>query len=268
MSTLEAVQQGHDEYAAKGKGLLTQIESFDTIFSLKLAYLVFSAAEQFSTNLQAKDTTVAEGTRGALLLRSHYSSLRSEAAFTTFYQAVLESSRGVTDEPVLPRYRRVPRRMDEGAQPHRYTSPEDRYRQAYFEALDHAGGEIEKRFDQSDLAFVREVESLLIDAANGGDVPDIPETIADYFRGKIDPARLKIQLLMLPDAISTAFAGSAINIKKVTNVRTIADTINQSDFVKGMLSEVDKLLRAYLTFPVTSATAERSFSSLRRVKTF
>ena len=35
-----------------------------------------------------------------------------------------------------------------------------------------------------------------------------------------------------------------------------------------MLIGVDKLLRAYLTFPVTSATAERSFSSLRRIKTF
>ena len=32
--------------------------------------------------------------------------------------------------------------------------------------------------------------------------------------------------------------------------------------------EVDKLVQAYLTFAVTSATAERSFSSLRRIKTF
>lgn len=36
----------------------------------------------------------------------------------------------------------------------------------------------------------------------------------------------------------------------------------------GMLSEVDKLLNIYFTFPVTSATAERSFSSLRRIKTY
>ena len=35
-----------------------------------------------------------------------------------------------------------------------------------------------------------------------------------------------------------------------------------------MLNEVDKLLRIYFTFPVTSATAERSFSSFRRIKTF
>ena len=268
MSTLDIVQQGHDEYAAKGKGLLTQMESFDTFFSLKLAHLVFSAAEQFSTNLQAKDITVAEGTRGARLLTSHYTSLRSEAAFTTFYQDVLKSSSGLTDEPVLPRPRRVPRRFDEGTQPHRYTSPEEKCRQAYFEAFDNAGGEVEKRFDQSDLAFVCVVESLLLDAANGEDVSEIPESVVEYFQGKIDLARLKVQLLMLPEAISTVFAGTAVSVKKVTNVRTLADTLSQSTIVRGMLSEVDKLIRAYLTFPVTSATAERSFSSLRRIKTF
>ena len=53
MSSLDIIQQGHNEYAAKGKGLLTQMESFDTstFFSLKLAYLIFAAAEQFSINL-------------------------------------------------------------------------------------------------------------------------------------------------------------------------------------------------------------------------
>ena len=69
---------------------------------------------------------------------------------------------------------------------------------------------------------------------------------------------------MLPDAIKTAFAGSTITVTKVTHVRTIADILNQSKMVKGMLSQVNKLL----TFPVTSATAERLFSSLRRIKTF
>ena len=44
--------------------------------------------------------------------------------------------------------------------------------------------------------------------------------------------------------------------------------MNKSEIYKGMLSEVDKLLKMYRTFPVTSATAERAFSSLRRIKTF
>jgi len=103
------------------------------------------------------------------------------------------------------------------------------------------------------------VESLLVDAANSEDVPEIPEVVARYFQGKIDIAHLKIQLLMLPDAISTAFVGSSIKVKKVMNVRTTADALNQNKIIKRMLDEVDKLLRAYLTFPVTSATAVGSF---------
>ena len=37
---------------------------------------------------------------------------------------------------------------------------------------------------------------------------------------------------------------------------------------KDMFSEIDKILRLYLTIPVTTCTAERSFSSLRRVKNY
>ena len=57
----------------------------------------------------------------------------------------------------------------------------------------------------------------------------------------------------------TAFDGS---IKKVTTLRTLTDALNKSDMYKRMLSEVDKLLKVYFTFPVTSVTAERAFSSL------
>ena len=36
----------------------------------------------------------------------------------------------------------------------------------------------------------------------------------------------------------------------------------------GMFREVDKLLKSYRTFPVTTSTAERSFSSLQHMKTY
>ena len=84
ISALQVIQQGHDDYAAKEKGLLVQIESLNTFFGLKLSHLVFVAAEQFSINLQAKDTTVGEGVKGAHLLRSHFSSLRSEESSLSF----------------------------------------------------------------------------------------------------------------------------------------------------------------------------------------
>ena len=35
-----------------------------------------------------------------------------------------------------------------------------------------------------------------------------------------------------------------------------------------LFTEVDKLLKIYLTIPVTTSTAERNFSALRRIKTY
>ena len=179
MSSLNIIQQGHDEYAAKGKGLLMQMESFDTFFSLKLAYLIFSAAEQFSVNLQAKDTTISEGIKGANLLKRHYTLMRTDESFSTFYQGILKESEGLTDKPVLPRYRRIPRRLDDGASPHCYTTSENRYRRAYFEALDQACGELEKRFDQSDLTIIHDMEALLVNAANGKAICEISADVSE-----------------------------------------------------------------------------------------
>ena len=47
IATLEEIRKGSDEYAAKGNGLLTQMESFDIFWGLKLAHLIFSALNNF-----------------------------------------------------------------------------------------------------------------------------------------------------------------------------------------------------------------------------
>ena len=44
--------------------------------------------------------------------------------------------------------------------------------------------------------------------------------------------------------------------------------LQQSVTYRNVLSEISKAVQLYFTFPVTSATAERSISSLRKVKTF
>ena len=44
--------------------------------------------------------------------------------------------------------------------------------------------------------------------------------------------------------------------------------MNMQSAYKTTLSEVHKLLRLFLTIPLTSATAERTFSALRRLLTY
>ena len=116
-----------------------------------------------------------------------------------------------------------------------------------------------KQETQPDLHIIKDLELLLLSAANGEQF-QIPEALSSYMEGDVDQACLKTQLLMIPDMIKTAFDGS---IKKVTIMRTLTGAMNKSEIYKDMLSEVDKLLKIYFTFPVTSATAKRTFSSLQ-----
>ena len=146
LSTLE-VEKGHDDYAAKASGLRYKMERFDTFFSLKLSYLIFSATEQLSTNLQSKDITIQEAIKGATLLSSYLKSIRSEEKFNDFYDKVLHESKNLTEEPSLPRIRKAPRRLDDRSSGHVYSSPKDRYQHVYFEALDLASEEVNEQSD-------------------------------------------------------------------------------------------------------------------------
>ena len=263
-NALDEIKLGHDEYAAKGNGIAIRMEYFDTFFGLKLSYLLFSASEQLSINLQAKDITVQEAVRGAKLLVSHLKSLRTDAKYNAFYEEVIRTSEGLTSEPTIPRQRKLPKRLDDGANPHVYLTPKDRFRHKYFETLELAVGEIERRFNQEDIGVINSLESFLIDNANDNST-SMPDNLETYLKDTgFDLQRLKVQVPMLPSVIKT----SSQAIKQVTSVRTIVGAMAESDIYKGMLPEINRLLKLYLTFPVTTATAERSFSSLRRVKTY
>lgn len=248
--TLDEIKLGHDEYAAKGNGMAIRMEQFDTFFGLKLSYLLFSASEQLSINLQSKNITVQEAVRGANLLVSHLKSLRTDANYNAFYEEVIGTSQDLTSEPTIPHQRKLPKRLDDGATPHVYLTPKDRLRHKYFETLDLAVGEVERGFNQGDISVINSLESFLIDNANDNSI-SMPDNLETYLKDAgFDMENLKIQVPMLPSVIET----SSQVIKQVTFVRTIAGAMAESDIYKGMLPEINKLLELYLVFPVTAAT--------------
>ena len=216
-----------------------RMESFDIFFGLKLAHLIFTAFEQFSVNIQAKDISIQEVTHGANLLVTHYQSLCTESKFDRFYDDVVELSTRLTDEPSLSRYRKRPKRVDEGAAPHCYQSPKERYRHIYFEVLELVKGEIERRFNQADFDIIQKLESLLLDVYVANGKPSLPdESLLNYLQNDVDKEHLYSQLTMVSDMIKNAF--QHLPIKTVTNVRTIAEGMNQSDIYKKMLVKLIK----------------------------
>jgi hypothetical protein len=173
----------------------------------------------------------------------------------------------ITDEPTLPRIRRPPGRIDDGAPAHVFESPKSYFKNQYFEVLDLVTGELKKRFQQErGMPVAAVMEKLLLDAAQNVIVTDLPSVLDTY--KDIDKQRLEIQLKMVPELVRTFNERNPASTKQVTNLRTLCAMMNDVNSSKSMFSEVRTLLHTVLTVPVTTSTAERTFSILRRLKTF
>ncbi|XP_070549960.1 zinc finger MYM-type protein 1-like [Ptychodera flava] len=273
LSTMDQVnREQNDEYGQRAGGVLAQLERFSSYFGLRLAYDVFSATEQVSITIQSIDTTVAEAVTAKELAKKHLERLRKEERFDTFYDDVVSKAADLTNEPSIPRYRHAPRRIDDGAQPHRFSSPREYHRQMYFEVLDLVAGEMDRRFAQETLKIPSAIESILLSSCTdeGGEIHcQVPEIIRENYDKDIDMRKLGHQLSLLPDLVKIAKSNPLFaSLKEITNIRTLAQIIREVPVARQMVSEVEKLLRIYLTIPVTTATAERSFSALRRLKSY
>ncbi len=86
------------------------------------------------------------------------------------------------------------------------------------------------------------------------------------YTGDVDMEWLSTQLLMFPAVLQACNSSTE---SRVTKVGTIADVLAaQGRGTQSLFSEVDRLLRLYLKVLVSNATAERTLSSLCRLKIF
>ena len=252
--------------------MLALLEKFNTFFGLKFSHLLFSGTEQLSISLQRKNITIQELLSAVELSIQYLQRLRSDNSFDAFYEQVVEEAKELTDPPVLPRFRQPPRKLDSGSTSHRFSTPKCYFRKQYFEVLDLLVNELKRRFKQErGMPIAAAIEKLLLESCDNTSIRDIqlPQEMQLYKNDVILP-RLKIQLYMLPDLIRTwnQKKETAIPIRKVTNVRTKCDVLNNTPSSKDMFSEVCRLIQIFYTIPVTTSTAERSFSALRRLKSF
>ena len=147
-------------------------------------------------------------------------------------------------KPKLPWYRKAPARLDDGSQPHRYSTPRNYFCQCqqYHEVCDILIRELVDRFEQEELMkTVLMLESLLLKAANGDvcseEQLDLEQS---FYKDDLDVDRLRRQLLLLVDVIKQ---GTPL-VKKITTVRTICDAKNVQTAYKAILSEVHEVATA------------------------
>ena len=249
------------ETIARIRGVAAQMTSFDFFFGLVLGEMLLRHCDNLSKTLQNPHLSAAEGQTVADMTKRTLATLRAEDQFELFWEKVRKMTSELdVKEPQLPRRRKVPLRYESGKAPAEYHStPKVYYRQIFYEALDLITQAIESRFDQPGYRTYRCLEDLVLKAANKEDYSEELKAVTSVYGSDIDAPTLQTQLQVLSANVS----------EKVTNVHDIIAYLRKlSSAEQRLLSAVIVVIKLILVLPATNASSERSFSAMRRIKSY
>lgn len=265
---LAHISEERSEPGRRANGLQALMQQFSSYFGLQLALDIFSVTEHCSKQLQKSTITASETNQIITLLKETLQKKRDK--FDEIYKKICETALKLHSlEPTLPRQRKIPKRLDHAGNEtsHVFVTAKDYYRQRFYETYDLVINELNRRFCKQTLTMLGEIEKLLISAFNSiqGDL-QISNAILQLYSEDIDAEKLKIQLQMLPGLLQTYTDDhSAIEVESMKDVICI---FKNTKFAQSMFPDIHNLVRLYLVVPMTSVTAERSFSALKRLKTY
>jgi hypothetical protein len=106
------------------------------------------------------------------------------------------------------------------------------------------------------------IENTILSSANHEMTTDIDanlKEISKHFGTDVNERKFKLNLSMLPDLMEGNLTDKLVDI---------TEKINELGPAKRLYAEISNLISLLLVIPASSATAERSFSRLRRLKTY
>lgn len=251
-------------------GCKGQMQTFKFFFGLTLSHRLYSITDNLSKTLQKERMSALSGKELADLTIKTLEGMRNERDFSLFYEKVKFSANRLKEvsEPIVPRKRKRPNysilqhvigNKESSAPQFHPESPYDYYKPIYFEALDSIVMAIKDRFDQPAFKVFMQTEQLLLKAIKKEDVDDVLNNIGIYFSGDYDHNSLIAELQLLP----TIFENNPTHLGEIVEVLKALSAEK-----KKLLENIITIVKIILTNGATSATPERSFSMLRRIKTW
>ena len=250
------------EVRSRITGVKAQMESFNYYFGISVAELVLKHGDDLSKALQNETISAAEGQRLAAMTVTTLTKTRDAEQYDLFWQLILKKSSALdVSEPRLPRKRIAPRRYEVGTgESHFPEGVEEHYCQIYFEVLDLAITCVKKRFDQPGYRTYQVTENLLLKAVRGEDFTVELESASSFYGNDFSMPTLKVQLETLKTQSENENHITLQDIKKYLK------NFNKAELT--IYSEVVTLLKLILVSPAANATSERTFSAIRRLKTY
>jgi len=244
------------EVATRAAGLHRRFADGSTLMCLAMAVDVLSPLECLNKALQSVSMTVAGMLESAKKVKACLLELRTADHFSGI---LVDTIRQIEDlqleELHMPRARRPPKRLTGQAEAYSPQSVEEYYRTEYFKMLDVCIQQMSDRMlDCPGLQKYCELEDILLSGSVGPVIENYPEFHS------AQALQAEVSMFRKLPALTT---GSQVTLQVCLDAyRTL------SADVQRMFCNTEILMRLLAVNPASSATAERSFSSLRRLKTY
>ena len=136
------------------------------------------------------------------------------------------------------------------------------YRQVYYEALDLSVTSITDRFDQPGFRVYSNVEQLFFKVCTGDVYQNELDAVCTFYKGDLEQRELSAQL----EVFKTLYKEKAGEKPSVACLRKILCSLSPPQ--RTLIDVVCRAFQLLLIMPATNATSERSFSALRRIKSY
>ena len=275
-NTLGTIQSLYNflEASPKRHALFRDIETEEgNLFILGLCVLkiILSNTSSLSAYLQGKTVDVVTARRNANLTLETLRSCRNEESFKSVWklcECVCNKVRSwINDTDFSFRDARVPRRqtstrlqalVEENPSHNAQSKPEDFHRvNTYFTSLDKVLAEIEARFGGNDQDVLCALNDITL-----SDSPAIRSfnLVSSYYS-------LDRDLLQADQRLFCQFKKAHLEPQSLKTAADVIETLHANRLFE-MVPEFSKVVSILAVIPATSCSAERSFSELRRLKTY
>ena len=165
----------------------------------------------------------------------------------------------------MPRKRKRPRRNESGTtESYSPECVEQFYRTVFFEALDLLVNGIKDRFNQLGYKVYSSLEALLVKSSNGKKCDEELQFVKDFYKDDFNTEQLSMQLQFM-----------SCNLPQLLQEDAFHDFSSMIGFLRefsgsqrSLIPEVCRFTSLILVMQATNTVSERSFSSLRRVKSY
>lgn len=260
IETLEHIYENDIVSGGEAKSLMNNILNFEFIFCLLFLKNIFEQTHILSKYLQSPSINFSTAKNMCNSTLDILKELRSDMKFEYKWNEVIEMvDKYQVEHPKLKRKKSIPLKLGGGETQSNSILVKDNYRiTIYFKVLDVIIQEMENRFKENQMDIISGLSEIFMSEEP---TEDLLKLVSDTYN--FNTHDLKTELEIFNRMFNQKYDITSISEKLEAKI----DYIRQNDIQNGF-PLITESLKIFLTIPTNTASCERSFSCLKRLKTY